>query len=535
MSIWTVVDRSRFEKDVRELYTVARYQRVVSVTTASFTPPISFSNDDTLPAAVEKQLANDFAFLAAWQPNPSCVAAATINRSSNLTGTVISISANGSQRFIPYEGWQTLGVVPLGPRVRRLSQQASTLIPTTAAEHAESILLKQQLSGLASAIETIDASSEAPSTTDLIAVVHAAYEATRDGVSLIQRLQSLGYPIELANRKEVRQVQAIGKYWRICKDLATTARAYRQHFMCLELAVIEPTPMEIWPLDSENKHFVHAEIQLLVQHERSILGSAPRYIGTSKRPCFLCHCFLRAHGKYNSSDSHGEVHPQWTVPDDPDFTTQVRDIISDTLQKMALEVRSALEASRECSALVAPPMQNVINLSRQQIRTPSASTLASNGMPGKIELERTDSVTAVPQAAQLSIADASVSVVRRRIDADRVCLITDLIPATPWHKSSIGFSDHAYVRLNGVEMFVDLDQGGGLSKFNGASCTVHPEGLSDVEQDVIPSVDLSSMAAGEEMTLTTQIDQARLAFELKSGFYEHVIELKWHRKDAASL
>ena len=71
---------------------------------------------------------------------------------------------------------------------------------------------------------------------------------------------------------------------------------------------------------------VHAEIQILVTLE-SNLGwhrRAHRYIGTSRKPCFLCNEFIQNYielsldgvrsPSFASRESHGKLYPLWTLP-----------------------------------------------------------------------------------------------------------------------------------------------------------------------------------------------------------------------------
>jgi OTT_1508-like deaminase len=68
---------------------------------------------------------------------------------------------------------------------------------------------------------------------------------------------------------------------------------------------------------------VHAEIQVLVFYElkRETNISIPSVIGTSKATCYLCDLFIKHHGRFLVTKTHGRIHPQWTVPDLKEFST----------------------------------------------------------------------------------------------------------------------------------------------------------------------------------------------------------------------
>lgn len=70
--------------------------------------------------------------------------------------------------------------------------------------------------------------------------------------------------------------------------------------------------------------FVHAEIQLLMQLERptakdSNAARVFRYIGCSKKTCYLCCKFIEEHGSFRTRGTHGKVYDQWTVPASSDI------------------------------------------------------------------------------------------------------------------------------------------------------------------------------------------------------------------------
>ncbi|KAK3375576.1 hypothetical protein B0T24DRAFT_616552 [Lasiosphaeria ovina] len=62
---------------------------------------------------------------------------------------------------------------------------------------------------------------------------------------------------------------------------------------------------------------VHAEVQLvlgLAQHSH-VGGAVLRYIGCSKRSCFLCSKFVRGYGSFTTRGSHGKLYNLWSVPE----------------------------------------------------------------------------------------------------------------------------------------------------------------------------------------------------------------------------
>ena len=95
MSIWDSIDRDEFEAHVRELERLAPYQDAQVNRVALNDGPDDVEDDDCkLPESVESQIADDLAFLAAFDSTPACVSAATIVKSVESTGLTVRIAAN---------------------------------------------------------------------------------------------------------------------------------------------------------------------------------------------------------------------------------------------------------------------------------------------------------------------------------------------------------------------------------------------------------------------------------------------------------
>ncbi|KAI7539608.1 hypothetical protein KC331_g9655 [Hortaea werneckii] len=237
---------------------------------------------------------------------------------------------------------------------------------------------------LAASIDRLGQATPDHITGALMTVVEDAYSLTGDGGSLSERMKALGFDNDLCSRQEVRQIQAIANYKRICVHLTNVSRTYRPYFNNAELCFVEAPPKEIWPTRSSQHFFVHAEIQMLVHCQRLPVEKRPRYIGTSKRPCFLCFHFIRAHNQYATRGSHGEVYNQWTVPANQDsMSPGQRAELTSALKQTSNAVRQALQRSKARrmtgSQTNKQPQQqqSFIDLAVGALRTPSVSTLRS--------------------------------------------------------------------------------------------------------------------------------------------------------------
>lgn len=60
---------------------------------------------------------------------------------------------------------------------------------------------------------------------------------------------------------------------------------------------------------------IHAEVQVVAHYEgASSEVVRPRVIASSKDACYLCHTFIRLHGKYSMPKSHGRIYTGWRLP-----------------------------------------------------------------------------------------------------------------------------------------------------------------------------------------------------------------------------
>lgn len=60
---------------------------------------------------------------------------------------------------------------------------------------------------------------------------------------------------------------------------------------------------------------IHAEVQIVAHYEgASSEVVLPRVIASSKDACYLCHAFIRLHGRYSMPRSHGRLYTGWRLP-----------------------------------------------------------------------------------------------------------------------------------------------------------------------------------------------------------------------------
>jgi hypothetical protein len=132
-------------------------------------------------------------------------------------------------------------------------------------------------------------------------------------------------PSTVCNRQEFRQVNSIGHYWGACVALSKLARRYSIFSkITLEcLLPFQPVYSRVPDVGKPIPCHVHAEVQVLIFYElkKEMNTSIPSVIGTSKAACYLCDLFIKHHSRFLVTKTHGRIHPQWTVPDLKEFST----------------------------------------------------------------------------------------------------------------------------------------------------------------------------------------------------------------------
>ena len=210
--------------------------------------------------------------------------------------------------------------------------------------------------------------------------VRAAFQLTVDGFSLLNRLQKANVPLYAMDQREVRELNKLGNYWRICLSLTHLCRSYRSLFDNLRLEFIEPFAASVISGDNTRRH-VHAEVQVLVHHEIKGRSNWPRAIGVSKESCFLCESFIKSHGSFFVSKAHRQVYHRWTIPDLSEYSPDSLDRLRSTLQAVRQDVNIELQNAKSSRNFRPYPLQSSINLHKPIYPTPSITTihLSSSG------------------------------------------------------------------------------------------------------------------------------------------------------------
>jgi hypothetical protein len=179
-------------------------------------------------------------------------------------------------------------------------------------------------------------------------VVRESYDLCTSGgkLSLEQTVEQAGLDSDrVCNRQEFRQVNSIGHYWGACVALSKWARRYSVFSkIALEcLLPYQPVYSRVPDVGKPIACHVHAEIQVLIFYELKgeMNAPIPRVIGTSKAACYLCDLFIKHHGRFLVTKTHGRIHSQWTVPDLKEFSTDSVKSLRRTITLVDKEIAAA--------------------------------------------------------------------------------------------------------------------------------------------------------------------------------------------------
>jgi hypothetical protein len=143
--------------------------------------------------------------------------------------------------------------------------------------------------------------------------------------SLEQTVENAGLnPQVVCTMFNIRQLHQIGHYWGACIALTRFARRFPASIKLSLQCILpyQPSLSDVFESGRLTTNYVHAEIQLLIFYEIQSKESVPvpRVIGTSKAACYLCNLFIKYHGRFFVTKTHGRLHSQWTVPDIEEFS-----------------------------------------------------------------------------------------------------------------------------------------------------------------------------------------------------------------------
>ncbi len=190
---------------------------------------------------------------------------------------------------------------------------------------------------------------------------------------------------------------------------------------------------------------VHAEVQVALAASRNEYKGAStfKYVGCSKRSCFLCYRFVLRYGRFLTRGCHGKIYDLWTLPQVPWLVEEERrrlvqilgdiekDMRNSILNKKAITIPLAQESSIGGSshATIRPHFDNAYTMSlvSQHLQAQRGGTLLGTREEETVRSSR----LARPLPSLLSSANGSrVPVFRVRIKM--ILLVTNSSMTQCW-------------------------------------------------------------------------------------------------------
>ncbi|GAE00101.1 hypothetical protein AN5503.2 [Paecilomyces variotii No. 5] len=331
------------------------------------------SQDYIIPFNTEQQLAEDFAFLVAAEPESRATSAVCIEEQSEPEGLVVRLAADE----------------PVTTRVRKALKDILGLLVDRA---------KKQ--GISEGNKEIQA---------LKAICRESNEAFQWWARSISTTQCPDRDKRCCfSKAAIQQIGKIGRYWSLSANLTSAARKYAGLFSNLQYNILTPYQPAMfhphsqkWPLFCH----VHAEVQMVAFYESEENGVRirPRVIGTSKAACYLCNAFIYSHGSFFLSQTLGQLHGQWTVPDlvqyPPTGRMRIRTALSEVNNRIGRDVMSQ---SADHLSL------DLLDL-RERILSGIEPSITSTRSGSSNNITSTGRTSAATRARTLSTAPSSIS------------------------------------------------------------------------------------------------------------------------------
>jgi hypothetical protein len=386
-SIWRDVPEDIFRRHLVELE-----ERTNAVPTESETFSAeawqstrgSFANEHVLTLAVERQLADDFALLAAVEEGAQSVAAACIEERSDGQGMVVRFAAMDAVKLKHQDALRGIARAMMDSAENRLNKRDVLERPNlrdlrgriirlhrnrivarlrsvkwpkprylaeshkkplwkdfsnllhraqfmySKREQKRRVAIQLRLQKLACLYEGFE-ETEIDATLEqnyLSQIIEESYKLCTcdDMKAYVQKLEAVRATAQVASAiKCVRQVEKIAALWRIPVSLLRAVERYPSLSININLQYLTPygsIPTTISYESWAKTCHVHAEVQLAVYYDlhQPEQRLRPRVIGTSKYMCFLCLHFVKAHGQFFPANTHGRLYDQWTIPEVAEFS-----------------------------------------------------------------------------------------------------------------------------------------------------------------------------------------------------------------------
>ncbi|CAG8950794.1 hypothetical protein HYFRA_00003010 [Hymenoscyphus fraxineus] len=345
----------------------------------------SDSSDYTLSYSEELDLADDFAFLAAVKgDDPEYVSATVVEEQRDAPGLIIRLASNKTPKEKVVESLRGfIGMIQdharsdermlfdeiigfsqerihsrmrsahwkqpgrFGKKSKRkplyaqVEQKLTSIWNPVLRRGEEELELKRDLRQLSTTLKEFDSSPENRRVSKLKEILLQCHSISHGAAfnSLEKRFRHFGLSEKESQSSVIRQIDKLGKYWQICLNLVRHSRRRRTRGLFKNFK-LEPilAPPAGQPYGSNERCFVHGEVQLVLHYEMNMVESPPRAIGSSKSACFLCDRFVSLHGKFRISHSHMKFYSQWMVTDSEWMGSEQRKVFRAIMGNMTNEM-----------------------------------------------------------------------------------------------------------------------------------------------------------------------------------------------------
>ncbi|KAF2235572.1 hypothetical protein EV356DRAFT_531734 [Viridothelium virens] len=574
-SIWKRVSRASFEASIEQLHLVKPVPKTREYPTNDPSVP---QNGYLLPFDVERQLADDFAYLAAYNMGVGFVSAATVCLNSEPPSLTVCIAANEGLALDVKTALEEIlsKLEKCAKKELRRKECAATIFDSIVELHLEKILVRLgirraehendpprgnlmlrvenllkhfgsakksssivlnellgQLNSMKSLFDRVNIEVPYESLDTIQAVIMEAFAITSKAKdnSFDSMLLEVGIPESDLDCRAIRDLKKLANYWRICDFLSEMCRSYRPCFSVIHLKTLDHFRPLRSILSSANL-FVHAEVQILSYYESTHPKPWPRAIGASKEACFLCDAFIEAHGCFRISKAHRHVYPLWTIPDLIDYNSGAVRRLSEAIFQTKLKIDEELKVEKALKARRWPrqwrpwPLQSSVNLLYPHLPVGSVTSRSS--------VSKRAPSTASPRS---SLSEASTSTLKIVEEEENQPDTSNQMP--------VAAKTPLEITLDRLTLYVHFEDfhppGEGLAEFgerHGHSCGHFTSGSISIDhaEDLVEpageSVDLSNLQYGKDHLLSVPVNERTqtLRFALINGKEAPVyVTCKWHR------
>ncbi|KAJ9238245.1 hypothetical protein DTO271D3_5546 [Paecilomyces variotii] len=325
------------------------------------------SQDYIIPFNTEQQLAEDFAFLVAAEPESKATSAVCIEEQSEPEGLVVRLAADEPVTTRVRKALKDILGLLVDRAKKRISRNECT-------ERVFDIVIRLNRDRIHARLHSSrwERSASTGPVCDILNTLSETYRSVEDIPERGREIQALKAVCRESNeafqwwarsisasqypdrdkrccfsKAAIQQIGKIGRYWSLSANLTSAARKYADLFSNLRYDILTPYQSTMFQSHSgQLTHFchVHAEVQMVAFYESEENGVRirPRVIGASKAACYLCNLFIYSHGSFFLSQTQGHLHGQWTVPDlaqyPPTGRMRVRAALSEVNDRIGREV-----------------------------------------------------------------------------------------------------------------------------------------------------------------------------------------------------